>query len=493
MDRTGTAGNGGLEEGLTFDDVLLLPAESKVLPKDVDISVMLTPGVRLNIPLLSAAMDTVTEADTAIAMAREGGIGIVHRNNTPDEQASEVDKVKKSESGMISDPITVAPGQKVAEALLVMQKYRISGLPVTKEGKLVGILTNRDLRFETNFEQPIENVMTKERLVTVPVGTTLDQAREILHKNRIEKLLVVDGKNNLRGLITIKDILKIKKYPLACKDDRGRLRVGAAIGVGAGREERIEKLLAAGADVICIDTAHGHSKDVIDAVMSTRTTFPRAQLIAGNVATEEGAAALIKAGVDGVKVGVGPGSICTTRIVAGVGVPQITAVMKCAAAAAKKGVPLIADGGVKFSGDLTKALAAGASAVMIGSLFAGTDESPGEIVLYQGRSYKVYRGMGSLGAMSQGSKDRYFQGHVESEAKLVPEGIEGRVPYRGPLAPMVYQLLGGMKSGMGYVGASNIAELQKRARFMKITAAGLRESHVHDVIITKEAPNYRME
>ncbi|MGE5188625.1 MAG: IMP dehydrogenase [Gemmatimonadota bacterium] len=493
MDQKGTVDIRGLEEGLTFDDVLLLPAESKVLPKDVDVSVMLTPMVRLNIPLLSAAMDTVTEADTAIAMAREGGIGIIHRNNTPDEQATEVDKVKKSESGMISDPITVAPDQKVAEALHVMQKYRISGLPVTKDGKLVGILTNRDLRFETNFEQPIENVMTKERLVTVPVGTTLDQAKEILHKNRIEKLLVVDGANNLRGLITIKDILKIKKYPLACKDARGRLRVGAAIGVGAGREERVEKLLKSGVDVLCIDTAHGHSRDVIDAVKSTRTTFPGVQLIAGNVATEEGAAALIRAGVDCVKVGVGPGSICTTRIVAGVGVPQITAVMRCAAAAAKKGVSLVADGGIKFSGDLTKALAAGASAVMIGSLFAGTDESPGEIVLYQGRSYKVYRGMGSLGAMSQGSKDRYFQGHVETESKLVPEGIEGRVPYRGPLAPMIYQLIGGMKSGMGYVGATSIAELQKRARFMKITAAGLRESHVHDVIITKEAPNYRME
>jgi IMP dehydrogenase len=493
MDRTATTEIRGLEEGLTFDDVLLLPAESRVLPRDVDVSIMLTPKVRLNIPLLSAAMDTVTEADTAIAMAREGGIGIVHRNNTPDEQATEVDKVKKSESGMISDPITVAPDQKVAEALLVMQKYRISGLPVTKAGKLVGILTNRDLRFETNFEQSIENVMTKERLVTVPVGTTLDQAKEILHKNRIEKLLVVDGKNNLRGLITIKDILKIKKYPLACKDSRGRLRVGAAIGVGAGREERVEKLLKSGADVICIDTAHGHSRDVIDAVRATRKGFPDIQLIAGNVATEEAAEALIKAGVDCVKVGVGPGSICTTRIVAGVGVPQITAVMKCAAAAAKKGIPLVADGGIKFSGDLTKALAAGASAVMIGSLFAGTDESPGEIVLYQGRSYKVYRGMGSLGAMSQGSKDRYFQGHVETESKLVPEGIEGRVPYRGPLAPMVYQLLGGMKSGMGYVGAANIAELQKRARFMKITAAGLRESHVHDVVITKESPNYRME
>ncbi len=483
----------GMEEGLTFDDVLLLPAESKVLPKDVDISVSLTPEVRLNIPLLSAAMDTVTEADTAIAMAREGGLGIIHRNNTPEEQAHEVDKVKKSESGMISDPITVDPDQKVHEALDVMERYRISGLPVTKNGKLVGILTNRDLRFETNFDQPIENVMTKNRLVTVPVGTTLEQAKEILHKNRIEKLLVVDRQNNLRGLITIKDILKIKKYPNACKDGKGRLRVGAAIGVGPGWEKRLDGILKAGADVVCVDTAHGHSRDVTGVVRAIRSNFRDVQLIAGNVATGEGAEALIKAGADCVKVGVGPGSICTTRMIAGVGVPQVSAIMKCAAVASRKGIPMIADGGIKFSGDITKAIAAGASTVMIGSVFAGTDESPGEIVLFQGRSYKVYRGMGSLEAMKKGSKDRYFQTHVESEAKLVPEGIEGRVPYRGPLSVMIFQLVGGLKSGMGYVGAKDIADLQKRAKFMRSTAAGLRESHVHDVIITKEAPNYRLE
>jgi IMP dehydrogenase len=483
----------GMEEGLTFDDVLLLPAESKVLPKDVDISVSLTPEVRLNIPLLSAAMDTVTEADTAIAMAREGGLGIIHRNNTPEEQAHEVDKVKKSESGMISDPITVGPDQKVHEALEVMERYRISGLPVTKNGKLVGILTNRDLRFETNFEQLIENVMTKNRLVTVPVGTTLEQAKEILHKNRIEKLLVVDRHNNLRGLITIKDILKIKKYPNACKDGKGRLRVGAAIGVGGGWEKRLEMILKAGADLVCVDTAHGHSRDVTDVVRSIRNNFRDVQLIAGNVATGEGTEALIKAGADCVKVGVGPGSICTTRVIAGVGVPQISAIMNCAAAASRKKIPVIADGGVKFSGDITKAIAAGASTVMIGSVFAGTDESPGEIVLFQGRSYKVYRGMGSLEAMKKGSKDRYFQTHVESEAKLVPEGIEGRVPYRGPVSVMIFQLVGGLKSGMGYVGARDIADLQKRAKFIRSTAAGLKESHVHDVIITKEAPNYRLE
>jgi IMP dehydrogenase len=457
------------------------------------VTVSLTPEIRLNIPLLTAAMDTVTEADTAIAMAREGGIGVVHRNNTAEEQAAEVDRVKKSESGMIIDPITVDPDQKVYEALDVMKKYRISGLPVTRSGKLVGILTNRDLRFETNFEQPISNVMTKEDLVTVPVGTTLEQAKEILHRNRIEKLLVVDGKNNLRGLITIKDILKIKKYPLACKDGKGRLRVGAAIGVGPGWELRVEKVLKAGADLLCVDTAHGHSRDVIDTVRSIRKNFPKTQLIAGNVATGEGTEALIKAGVDCVKVGVGPGSICTTRVIAGVGVPQVTAILKCAPVAERRGIPLIADGGIKYSGDITKAMAAGASAVMIGGLFAGTDESPGELVLYQGRSYKVYRGMGSLEAMKRGSKDRYFQSHVEAESKLVPEGIEGRVPYRGPLAAMVFQLVGGLKSGMGYVGAGNIAELRKRASFMKITPAGLRESHVHDVIITKEAPNYRVE
>ncbi|HEU5360959.1 MAG TPA: IMP dehydrogenase [Candidatus Deferrimicrobiaceae bacterium] len=483
----------GMEEGLTFDDVLLLPAESKVLPREVDVSVSLTPAIRLNIPLLSAAMDTVTEADTAIAMAREGGLGIIHRNNTADEQAHEVDKVKKSESGMISDPITVGPKQKVSEALEVMERYRISGLPVTTGGKLVGILTNRDLRFETNFDQPIEDVMTKERLVTVPVGTTLEQAKEILHKNRIEKLLVVDRHNNLRGLITIKDILKIKKYPIACKDDKGRLRVGAAVGVGPGWEERVDLLLSAGVDVLCVDTAHGHSKDVIGVVRGIRSNFRNVQLIAGNVATGEGTEAIIKAGADCVKVGVGPGSICTTRVVAGVGVPQMSAILKCAAVASKKNVPLIADGGIKYSGDITKALAAGASTAMIGSVFAGTDESPGEIVLYQGRSYKVYRGMGSLEAMKKGSKDRYFQTHVEAESKLVPEGIEGRVPYRGPLAAMIFQLVGGVKSGMGYVGARNIAELRKRGKFMKITAAGLKESHVHDVIITKEAPNYRVE
>ncbi len=482
-----------IEEGFTFDDVLLVPMESSVIPKDVDVSVMLTPGLRLNIPVLSSAMDTVTEAEAAIAMAREGGIGIVHRNNTTDEQASEVDRVKKSESGMISDPITVDPDQKVTEALEVMKKYRISGLPVTRDGKLVGILTNRDLRFETNFDQPIRNVMTKDDLVTVPIGTTLEQARDILHRNRIEKLLVVDGKNNLRGLITIKDILKIKKYPNACKDDKGRLRAGAAISVSPGWEERVDKLVRAGVDIICVDTAHGHSKMVIDTVRALRKTFPRIPLIAGNVATGEATAALIKAGVDCVKVGVGPGSICTTRVVAGIGVPQVTAIMKCFEVARKKGISIIADGGIKYSGDVTKAMAAGGTAVMIGSLFAGCDESPGEHVLYQGRSYKVYRGMGSLEAMKKGSKDRYFQSHVETDSKLVPEGIEGRVPYRGPLASVVFQLVGGLKAGMGYVGAATIADLHKRAQFMRITAAGLRESHVHDVVITKEAPNYRME
>jgi IMP dehydrogenase len=482
-----------IEEGLTFDDVLLVPKASSVIPKDVDVSVMLTPGLKLNIPVVSSAMDTVTEAEAAIAMAREGGIGILHRNNTSDEQAFEVDRVKKSESGMILDPITVDPDQKVTEALEVMKKYRISGLPVTREGKLVGILTNRDLRFETNFDQPIRNVMTKDDLVTVPVGTTLEQARDILHRNRIEKLLVVDGKKNLRGLITIKDILKIKKYPNACKDEKGRLRVGAAISVSAGWDERADKLVRAGADAICVDTAHGHSKMVLDTVKALRKMFPKLPLIAGNVATGDATEALIKAGVNCVKVGVGPGSICTTRVVAGVGVPQVTAIMKCFEVARKKGVSIIADGGIKYSGDVTKAIAAGGTAVMIGSLFAGCDESPGEHVLYQGRSYKVYRGMGSLEAMKKGSKDRYFQSHVETDSKLVPEGIEGRVPYRGPLASVVFQLVGGLKAGMGYVGAASIAELHKRAQFMKITAAGLRESHVHDVVITKEAPNYRME
>ncbi len=483
----------GLMEGLTFDDVLLVPAESDVIPKDVDVTVNLTPGIQLNIPLLSSAMDTVTEAETAIAMAREGGIGFLHRNNTADEQATEVDRVKKSESGMIADPITVDPDQMVSEALEVMKQYRISGLPVTRDGKLAGILTNRDLRFETNFEQPIRNVMTKDDLVTVPVGTTLEQAREILHRNRIEKLLVVDTHNNLKGLITIKDILKIKKYPNACKDPMGRLRVGAATGVGPGWEERLEKIVKAGVDIVCVDTAHGHSRDVLRTVKAIRTDYRDLPLLAGNVATGEGTEALIKAGVDAVKVGVGPGSICTTRVVAGVGVPQITAIMLCAEAARKKNVPVVADGGIKYSGDITKAIAAGASAVMIGSLFAGTEESPGEMILYQGRSYKVYRGMGSLEAMRKGGRDRYFQEHVDTMSKLVPEGIEGRVPNRGSLSGVIFQLIGGLKSGMGYVGARNIAELQERSTFMKITAAGLRESHVHDVIITKEAPNYRVE
>ena len=486
------SGNGPME-GLTFDDILLIPAESEVIPKDVDVTVNLTPGIRMNIPLLSSAMDTVTESDTAIAMAREGGIGFLHRNNSPDEQAREVDRVKKSESGMISDPITVEPDQLVSEALEVMKQYRISGLPVTRGGKLAGILTNRDLRFETNFAQPIRNVMTKDDLVTVPVGTTLDQARDILHRNRIEKLLVVDAHNNLKGLITIKDILKIQKYPNACKDSMGRLRVGAAIGVGPGWEERLEKLIKTGVDVVCVDTAHGHSRDVLRTVKAIRTEYRDLPLIAGNVATGEATEALIRAGVDAVKVGVGPGSICTTRVVAGIGVPQFTAILLCSAAAKKKGIAVVADGGIKFSGDVTKALAAGASSVMIGSLFAGTEESPGEMVLYQGRSYKVYRGMGSLEAMRKGGKDRYFQGHVEIESKLVPEGIEGRVPNRGPLSGVIFQLVGGLKAGMGYVGAKNIPELHKRARFMKITPAGLRESHVHDVIITKEAPNYRVE
>jgi len=480
-------------EGLTFDDVLLLPAESQILPKDAQLSTFVTRNIPLNIPLISAAMDTVTEARSAICMAREGGLGIVHKNFTPEEQAIEVDQVKKSESGMIVDPITMDPDQKIYEALEVMEKYRISGIPITKGKKLVGILTNRDLRFETNFEQPIANVMTKEDLVTVPPGTTLEEAKFHLHKHRIEKLLVVDEKGALQGLITIKDIEKVRKYPNACKDDLGRLRVGAAVGVGADREERLEALIAAGVDMIVIDTAHGHSRGVIDAVAATRKSYPELQLVAGNIATAAAAEALIKAGVDAVKVGIGPGSICTTRVVAGIGVPQISAIAAVASVTRKAGVPLIADGGIKFSGDVTKAIAAGADVVMIGSLFAGTEESPGETILYQGRTYKTYRGMGSLGAMKLGSKDRYFQSDVESENKLVPEGIEGRVPYRGPLSDNIHQLIGGLRSGMGYTGSATIKDLQDRSQFVKITGAGLRESHVHDVTITHEAPNYRIE
>jgi len=482
----------GIEEALTFDDVLLLPAESNILPYEVDISARLTHTISLHIPLLSAAMDTVTEARTAISMAQAGGIGIIHRNLAVEVQAAEVDKVKKYESGMIVNPITMGPEQRVYEALEVMKKYGISGVPVTKKGKLVGILTNRDLRFEKRLDAAISAVMTKENLITVPVGTTLEESKEILHKHRIEKLLVVDKENNLKGLITIKDIEKTESYPSSSKDSLGRLRAGAAVGVGKDAEKRTPALIEAGADVIVVDSAHGHSRGVIEAVQWIRKEFPASQIIAGNVATEEGTAALIKAGADAVKVGVGPGSICTTRVIAGIGVPQITAIMKAAKVARKHNIPVIADGGVKYSGDVTKALAAGADTVMIGNLFAGTDESPGEMVLYQGRSYKVYRGMGSLEAMREGSRDRYAQGDVE-EGKLVPEGIEGRVPYRGGLAFCVHQLMGGLKAGMGYAGCRTIHDLHEKSRFIKITSAGLREGHVHDVIITKEAPNYRLE
>jgi IMP dehydrogenase len=482
----------GIEEALTFDDVLLLPAESTVLPYEVDISARLTNAISLNIPLLSAAMDTVTEAKTAISMAQAGGIGIIHRNLAVEVQAAEVDKVKKYESGMIVNPITMEPEQRVYEALEVMRKYGISGVPVTKKGRLVGILTNRDLRFEKRLDAAISTVMTKENLITVPEGIALEESKEILHKHRIEKLLVVDKENNLKGLITIKDIEKTESYPSSSKDYLGRLRAGAAVGVGKDTERRTPALIEVGADVIVVDSAHGHSRGVIEAVRWIRQEFPASQIIAGNVATEEGTTALIDAGADAVKVGVGPGSICTTRVIAGIGVPQITAIMKVARVARKHNCPVIADGGVKYSGDLTKALAAGADTVMIGNLFAGTDESPGEMVLYQGRSYKVYRGMGSLEALREGSRDRYAQGDVE-EGKLVPEGIEGRVPYRGALSFCIHQLMGGLKAGMGYVGCGTIRDLQEKSRFIKITSAGLREGHVHDVIITKEAPNYRLE
>ena len=481
-----------IREGLTFDDVLLLPAHSKVLPRDVDLTTYLTPQIKLNIPLLSAAMDTVTEARTAITMAREGGIGIVHKNMSPAAQALEVDQVKKSESGMIVDPITMDPDQKIYEALELMEKYRISGVPITKNGHLVGILTNRDLRFETQLDQPISNVMTKDKLVTVPPGTTLEEAKKHLHEHRIEKLLVVDDSYALQGLITIKDIEKVRKYPNACKDDMGRLRVGAAVGVGDDFEERLSLLVMKGVDAIIIDTAHGHSQSVIDAVAEARRNYPELSLIAGNIATATAAEALIKAGANAVKVGIGPGSICTTRVVAGVGVPQITAIADVSKITRKFGVPLIADGGIKYSGELPKAIAAGADTIMIGSLFAGTDESPGETILFQGRTYKTYRGMGSIGAMKQGSKDRYFQGDAE-DVKLVPEGIEGRVPFRGPLSENIHQLMGGLRSGMGYTGCKTITELQDNGQFMRITNAGLRESHVHDVNITHEAPNYRIE
>ncbi|GAB4267370.1 MAG: IMP dehydrogenase [Deferrisomatales bacterium] len=482
-----------LPYGLTFDDVLLLPAESEVLPDQVDVTTQLTREIRLNIPLLSAAMDTVTEAPTAIAMAQEGGLGIIHRNLTVEEQVAEVDKVKKSEAGMIVDPITMRPEQQVAEAVELMAHYRISGVPIIDEaGHLVGILTNRDLRFETNLDRPVSEVMTRENLVTVPPGTTLEEAKGILHEHRIEKLLVVDEHFKLQGLITIKDIEKARKYPNSCKDRMGRLRVGAAVGVGADRDARAEALLRHGVDVLVVDTAHGHSQMVLDAVRALKSQWPDAQVVAGNVATAEATRALIEAGADAVKVGVGPGSICTTRVVAGAGVPQITAIAEASRVADRLGIPVVADGGIKYSGDVSKAIAAGASVVMIGSLFAGTEESPGELILYQGRSYKVYRGMGSVGAMKKGSRDRYFQA-VRDESELVPEGIEGRVPYRGPLSANVFQLMGGLRAGMGYTGCATIEELRRKARFVQISPAGLRESHVHDVIIMKEAPNYRVE
>jgi IMP dehydrogenase len=481
------------EEGFSFDDVLLLPNYSDVLPKDCDTRTQLTTTLKLNIPIVSAAMDTVTEADTAISMAREGGIGFIHRNMSIESQAVEVDKVKKSESGMIVDPVTIHPEKPVHEVLELMSKYRISGVPVTKGDRLVGIVTNRDLRFETDMDKSIASVMTKENLVTVSEGISLEESKKLLHQHRIEKLLVVDANGRLKGMITIKDIEKIKKYPNACKDQMGRLRAGAAIGVGEDRVERAQALLDAGADLICIDTSHGHSLNVIETVKELKSTFSNIEVIAGNVATSKGAEDLIAAGVDAVKIGIGPGSICTTRIVAGVGVPQMTAIMNCKAISNKTGVPLIADGGIKFSGDLAKAIGAGAHTVMIGSLFAGMDESPGETILFQGRSYKVYRGMGSLEAMKKGSKDRYYQTEQEEDDKLVPEGIVGRVPYRGSLRSNLHQLVGGLKAGMGYAGCRTIEELRDKARFTRITAAGLRESHVHDVIITKEAPNYRVD
>jgi IMP dehydrogenase len=489
--------NGPIPEALTFDDVLLVPARSDVLPRDVDVSTRLTRRISVNIPIVSAAMDTVTEARMAIALAREGGIGIVHRAMSPEAQAAEVDKVKKSEFGMIVDPITVSPQQRIYEALEAMQRYRISGVPVTQDGKLVGILTNRDLRFEKRFDRTVGDVMTKERLVTTRPGTTLDEAKEILHRYRIEKLPVVDEKNQLRGLITVKDIEKAIRFPNAAKDDLGRLRVGAAIGTGADREARAEALVRAGADVLVVDTAHGHTRSVVETVEAIKSAFPKVDLVAGNVATTEGAAALVQAGADAVKVGMGPASICTTRVVSGVGMPQLTAIADAVEACARAGIPIVADGGIKFSGDITKALAGGAHTVMIGGLFAGTEESPGETILYQGRTYKLYRGMGSLEAMREreGSRNRYFQ-DAETEdlgMKLVPEGIEGRVPYKGSLSFIVDQLVGGLRAGMGYLGTRTLAELREKARFVRVSAAGLKESHVHDVYITKEAPNYRLE
>jgi IMP dehydrogenase len=473
-------------EGLTFDDVLLVPAYSEVLPHEVDTSTQLTKEIRLAVPILSAGMDTVTESRLAIAIAREGGLGVIHKNMSIEQQASEIDRVKRSEHGVITDPISLSKDHLLADAEHLMQRYHISGVPIVENGRLIGIITNRDIRFESNLQRPIVEVMTKDNLVTAPVGTTLEEAKQILRAHKIEKLPLVDEHYNLRGLITIKDIEKTRQFPNATKDEHGRLRVGAAVGVGAGSMERAEALVAAGVDVLVVDTAHGHSAGVLRAVQQLRQRFPNVQLIAGNVATAAATIALIEAGADAVKVGIGPGSICTTRVVAGIGVPQVTAVLECALAAAPYGVPIIADGGIKYSGDIVKAIAAGADAVMLGNLLAGTEESPGETVIYQGRTYKVYRGMGSLGAMEQGSRDRYFQ---EDVRKLVPEGIEGRVPYRGQLSDTIYQLVGGLRAGMGYTGSPDIARL-KQAQMIRITPAGLSESHPHDVTITKEAPNY---
>jgi IMP dehydrogenase len=498
----GTTEQPALTTALTFDDILLVPRHSTVLPRQVDISTRLTRKIRLNVPLVSAAMDTVTESRLAIAMAQHGGLGVIHKNLTISEQASEVDRVKRSESGMIVDPITLSPGNRIYEALELMKKFSISGVPITedgsKEGRLCGILTNRDLRFETNVNRPISDVMTRDPLFTVPVGTTLDAAREILHQHKVEKLLVVDHDYRLKGLITVKDIQKAVKYPNASKDSLGRLRCGAAIGVAQDTMERAERLVAAGVDVLVVDTAHGHHQDVLNVVSAVRKRFADVEIVAGNVATAEGTRALVGVGVDAVKVGIGAGSICTTRVVAGIGVPMITAIMECARAAEAHDVPVIADGGIRFSGDITKALAVGAATTMIGNLFAGTDESPGEIILYQGRSYKDYRGMGSIGAMRRGSRDRYFQDDFDLEGvaaseKLVPEGIEGRVAHKGSVAAMIHQLVGGLRAGMGYCGCPNIPALQREAKLIRITPAGFRESHVHDVAITKEAPNYRSE
>ena len=486
--------NRPIEEALTFDDVSLYPQRSEVIPRDTDVSTRFTRNVRINIPIVSAAMDTVTDARLAIALAREGGIGVIHRAMDADRQVVEIDKVKKSEYGMVVDPITMAPEQRLYEVLEVMEKYRISGVPVTKGGKLVGILTNRDLRFETKLDLKVGDVMTKDKLITAPVGTTLEEAKEILHRHRIEKLPVVDQEFNLKGLITIKDIEKRIKFPNACKDILGRLRVGAAVGVGPEAMERVPMLIKAGADVLVVDTAHGHSESVLEMVRGIKRRYSGTEIVAGNIVTAEATEDLIKAGADAVKVGIGPGSICTTRVVAGVGVPQITAIRACVEMAGKYDVPVISDGGIKHSGDITKAIAAGAHSVMLGGLFAGTEESPGETGLYQGRTYKVYRGMGSLSAMqSRGARERYFQDPEADVEKLVPEGIEGRVPYKGVLSALVYQLVGGLRAGMGYCGCKNIEELRNTAKFIRLTQAGLRESHVHDVIITKEAPNYRIE